>query len=372
MTLPRSVTSLRRSIVAVDRRLQAAIAERFRLARAIADSKVRWGLSLRDFPVEREVIARWRTALSPERVPTDWSEAIARGLIEESLRQQERVLNRSRRAPARTYDIAIVGGSGAMGRWLGRFFEDFGQRIGVVDPRKGPSRWRSIRDVETAARRADVVVFATPIRRTPSLYRRALAAEPSALLLDILSVKSPIAPMLRAAARDGRLVSSVHPLFGPSARALSGRNLLIVSCGVARADELARALFASSALSISQVPLDQHDRLIARSLGLSHAINLLFLSVVGAGATSAEEFAHAASTTFRRVAALARDVAGEGPELYLDIQSLNTHSRGMYDELHQALHHLEEVVAARDLGRFRDLVEAGVDKLDSVPRPTFD
>jgi chorismate mutase/prephenate dehydrogenase len=242
-----------------------ALDRRFRLAQRIGAAKAETGRALREYSVESNVIARWRERLDSWGVPPGRSEALAQWIIEESLRIQEEVLRGRPPEPASTFDIAIVGGAGAMGVWLGDFLEDNGHRVAVVDPRGAPAGRRSLPDIETAVREAEVVVFATPIRETAPLLRKAVTLPSDSLILDLLSVKAPIVPILKEAARMGRRVSSLHPLFGPSARTLSGRNLLVVSCGVEEADRAARSFFASSALTITDVALDRHDRLIAES-----------------------------------------------------------------------------------------------------------
>jgi len=361
--------NLRGQIAEVDRTIAGAIGRRLDLARRIGARKADRGEPMRDFGVEGEVLARWRRELGVAGIAPGRAEAIARWLVEESVRAQQEVLEVRPRAPGDTFDIAIVGGAGAMGGWLAGFFEDAGHRVAVVDPRPPGGGRPTFPDVETAAAKVDVLVFATPIRSTAPLLRRALATDSRALILDILSVKAPILGLLRSAAAAGRRVTSVHPMFGPSARTLSGRNLLLVSCGVPEADRDARALFQGSALSIAEVPLDRHDQLIAESLGLAHAVNLLFLAALAADPATPDDLAHAASTTFHRQSSLARAVAEEGPELYLDIQAMNPHSWGLYQELHAALDRLEGMVERRDLPGFSELVRSGRAKLDPGTEP---
>jgi chorismate mutase / prephenate dehydrogenase len=315
------------------------------------------------------VISRWRGGLDAWGVPPARSESLARWIIEESLRVQEEVPKSPASPSGAPQDVAIVGGAGAMGRWIGDFLEDGGHRVAVVDPRGALPGRPALPDVETAMRRSEVVVFATPIRQTGPLLKRAVAVPSEALVFDVLSVKAPIAPILREAAEHGRRVTSVHPMFGPSARTLSGRNLLVVSCGVPEADRAARSLFASSALNITEVTLEQHDRLIAESLGLSHAVNLLFLATLASDPLSPHELARAASTTFHRQSSLARALASEGPELYLDIQSFNPHTWGTFEELREALGKLQDLAERHDVPAFRALLDAGNAKLGASPEP---
>lgn len=366
---PNRLDELRRRIAEVDASIASSVRARLDLAREVADAKAAHQEATRDFTVEASVVGRWRDWLATAGIPAGRADAFARWLIEESVRVQEARAVPSPVASGSGRRIAVIGGSGAMGGWLCRYFEDAGHRVSVVDPRPDPVGRPMVGSVEEALQESEVVVFATPIRSTAPLLRRALEVPSPAVVFDVLSVKAPISAVLQAGAQAGHLVTSVHPMFGSSARTLSGRNLLIVSCGVPAADAVARSLFVGSALSVAEVPLERHDLLMAESLGLAHAVNLLFLASLAADPTSSHELARAASTTFHRQSSLARSVAEEGPELYLDIQSLNPNSWGMYQELRHALDRLEELVERKDLERFTQLLRGGVEKLAPGTEP---
>ena len=370
MTAPEpTLDELRREVESIDRAIADAIGRRLAAAQRIGAAKAATRAPTRDYAVEARVMERWREDLAPTGIPAGRAEAFARWLVEESVRVQEE-LARPRPAPTSdSREIVVVGGAGAMGRWLCGFFEDAGHRVSVVDPRAGPDGPPAHASLEAAAARAEVLVLATPIRASASILRQALATGTDALLFDVLSVKAPIAPILGSAAASGRRVTSVHPMFGPTARTLSGRNLLIVSCGVPEADRAARALFAGSALSIAEVALDRHDLLIAESLGLAHAVNLLFLAALAADPASPHELARAASTTFHRQSSLARTVAEEGAELYFDIQASNPHSSGMYLELRRSLDRLSGIIERGDLPEFAKLLRDGTEKLEPGSAP---
>ena len=255
-----------------------------------------------------------------------------------------------------------------MGRWLGDYFENQGHRVANLDPRASPDGRQRIRSLSEAAERSDVLVFATPIRTTAPLLRRAIALRSRALIFDVLSVKHPIASELRRGVKAGLRVSSAHPMFGPTARTLSGRNLLVVGCGNPEADREVRSLFEPTALSIAEIPLADHDRVIAESLGLSHAVNLLFLEALSDAPISRRDLGRAASTTFHGQCALARAVSTEGPGLYLDIQSTNPYSRRLYADLERSLKGLRQIVNRRDVAQFQRLLELGRGKLVEGPQ----
>ena len=83
---------------------------------------------------------------------------------------------------------------------------------------------------------------------------------------------------LRAA---GLRVSSIHPMFGPNTELLSGRHVIFIDLGQGDALERTRALFAPTMVEQVVMSLDEHDRLIAYVLGLSHAVNIAFLYRAG-------------------------------------------------------------------------------------------
>ncbi len=69
--------------------------------------------------------------------------------------------------------------------------------------------------------------------------------------------------------------------------------------------------------------LDEHDRLTAYILGLSHALNIAFFTVLANSGEAAPRLAEMSSTTFDSQLEVATRVAQESPELYYEIQSLN-------------------------------------------------
>lgn len=291
-------------------------------------------------------------------VPPERGEALARWLVEEALRVQERVGEPPERR-RKSADILVIGGAGSMGRWLVEFFRAGGHRVAVRDPRASSTASAesgSARGLGEAARAADVIVVATPMRVAPQIYRELWQTRTRATVFDVLSIKAPLRRAIRAGRRAGFHVTSVHPLFGPTTRTLSGRNLLVLDCGDNRANRVAENLFRPSSLSIHRMPLAQHDRLMAEVLALPHATSLLFsLALLRAGhATGA--LARAAPTSFVRQAEVARVVTGENPQLSYDIQALNPLSEGLFARLADALETLRAIVRRGDQRGYDRLV----------------
>lgn len=353
------LTELRTSLASTDAEIRHAIARRLAIARKIGEAKRAAGLPIRDFTAERGVLDRWREQLSGVEVPPERAEMLARWLIEEAVRAQER-LGEGTVPPARSSDILVIGGGGAMGGWMREFFRAGGHRVGVVDPKADPRRavgYTVRTDLERAAQDADVIVVATPMRAAPAVYRELLRTEAEGVIFDILSVKQPILPWVRRGVASGFHLTSVHPLFGPSARTLSGRNLLVLDCGDPRASLRAVQLFASSALTISEMPVEHHDALMTETLALPHVMSLLFGMTLAETPRPAGELYRSAPTSFLRQAEVAQVVTSENPELSYDIQTLNPSSAALFERLERALTALKRSVRESDRATYRRQME---------------
>ena len=66
------------------------------------------------------------------------------------------------------------------------------------------------------------MLLSTPVPVAAGILEEIFASHTSALIFDILSVKSPVIPVLRRMAEAGMHACSVHPMFGPNAAAVAG------------------------------------------------------------------------------------------------------------------------------------------------------
>lgn len=339
------LAELRAEVARTDARILQEAVHRLELVRRIGRLKSREHLPLRDYPLEAEVVARWVRGLGPGGVPPDRAEALVRWFLEESVAAQEALVG-PESAAGRGRETVIVGGLGQMGRWLSDYLAAAGCRVGIVDSREPPDHYpyEVHRSLPRAAADAEYVVLATPMRRTPAVYREILATETEATIFDILSVKAPILPWIRRGIERGYHLASAHPLFGPGTRSLFGRNLLVLDCGDPAAAASVERLFGGTSLRVRRLPLEAHDRLMADVLGLPHLIALLFARALEAGGVPAESLDGAASTSFRRIAEVARLVTGENPELVADIQLLNPASGAVLDRLQASVAELRQVL----------------------------
>jgi chorismate mutase / prephenate dehydrogenase len=354
----RQLKVLRDRLDQVDAELIELAAERQRIVSEIGRVKQGEGRQLRDFRREREVIGLVRTRA--ERVGLDpvVAEDLLKRLIEASLTRQEQERGRlAQRGHGRR--ALVIGGGGRMGRWLAAFLDNQGFDVLLADPTLEADDQRLFAHWEKAPQDVDVIAVAAPLAASSEIIRALAQQQSQALVFDIGSIKTPLTDALEAAASTGLKVCSVHPMFGPDTRLLSGRHVLLMDVGCSQAVDEARALFADTMAEVLEVPLAEHDRLIALVLGLSHAINIAFFLALERSGISASQLAGISSTTFKRQLDIARDVAAENPDLYFEIQRFNAHGALARTALAKAVSAIEASIASNDKSAFRELMLAG-------------
>jgi chorismate mutase/prephenate dehydrogenase len=109
--------------------------------------------------------------------------------------------------------------------------------------------------------------------------------------------------------------------------------------------------------------LDDHDRLIAYVLGLSHALNIAFFTALAESGEAAPKLARMSSTTFDNQLLVSGAVARDNPRLYFEIQNLNKFGLEPLDALCEAANRIRETVVAGDEAEFVELMQKGRDYL---------
>lgn len=358
---------LRRELSAVDRRIVELMAERQRIVGAIGRHKLTTGHATRDFEREKEVLQTTRGYARSLSVDPDLAEQVLRSLIQASLTNQEqhRVAAEGR-GDGRT--VLVIGGAGKMGDWFASFFASQGFSVTVADPaaEPGPERFLAWTDARRGGRLDhDVIVVATPLAVSAEILAELAEERPGGLVFDIGSLKTPLREGLEALAAAGCRVTSLHPMFGPDTELLSGRHLIVVDVGSEEATAEAKELFGSTMVQVLDMGLDDHDRLIAYVLGLSHALNIAFFTALAESGEMAPRLGRISSTTFDAQLRVSSAVARENPHLYYEIQRLNDFGLRPLDALNDAVGRLRRLVADGDEDGFVRLMEQGRDYLES-------
>ncbi len=349
---------LRNQLSAIDRQILELVADRQRLSGDIGALKRATGRPTRDFAREKQVLDKARALAAGLGVPPGLAEALLSLLIRSSLANQEQARVRAE-GQGSGKPALVIGGSGKMGRWFTEFLHSQGFNVLVADPAGPVPGFRHVTDWRETPDEFAVTVVSTPIPLTGSVLQELGSQRRSGLIFDIGSLKSPFVGQLKELCRLGLHVTSVHPMFGPDTELLSGRHVVFLDAGCPEATTGAAQLFASTMAAQIRMDLEDHDRLIAYVLGLSHALNIAFFTALAESGETVPRLADISSTTFDAQLQIAGRVAEENPHLYFAIQAENPFGLAALEELQRAVARIATVVRTGDEAGFVQLMEQG-------------
>jgi chorismate mutase/prephenate dehydrogenase len=352
-----SLEELRNGLSDVDRRIVELIAERQRIVGEIGRSKRSDGAATRDYAREKDVLDMGRAQAENLGLDPDLAENILRQLITTSLARQERerVIAEGQGDGRRAL---IIGGAGKMGGWFVDFFASQGFATSVADPgvASGAGNFSNWTD---AGVDYDVIVVAAPLAVSGRILAQLAVLKPEGLIFDIGSLKTPLIDGLQELQRAGCKVTSLHPMYGPDTRLLSGRHLIFCDAGCEEATAAAKKMFSATMVDQIDMGLEDHDRLIAYVLGLSHALNIAFFTALAESGEAAPRLAKMSSTTFDSQLLVSEAVAQDNPRLYFEIQNLNRYGLAPLEALTEAADRIRELVASGNEDGFVELMEKG-------------
>ncbi len=356
------LAALRAELADLDHKLLELVAERQETATRIGRLKQDLSEDTRNYAQEKEVVERARRISRRLSLPESLADELLSLLIRHSLTRQEQQ-NVVFHGGGDGRRVLVIGGAGKMGGWFVRFLDSQGFDVEIADPAGPVEGFAHLTDFTEATLDHDLIVVACPIRTANGILQELLRRRPRGVILDIASLKSPLRTGLLALADAGLQVCSIHPMFGPDTELLSGRHVIFITLGDALARREVRRLFEPTMAELVEMDLEDHDRLIAYVLGLSHALNIAFFSALAASGEAAPRLARLSSTTFDAQLEVAASVARDNPHLYFEIQSLNDYGSESLAALQKAVEHLRSVVRAGDEEEFATLMRKGLEYL---------
>lgn len=348
---------LRTELSRVDRQWVELIARRQQIVGEIGKAKRSSGKATRDYQREKDVLDMARARADELDIDPNLVGDIMRMLIRSSLARQEkdRVLAEGKGDGRR---ILVIGGAGKMGGWFVDFFRTQGFRTEIAD-RQVENASGQYKDWRDAGIDYDVIVVATPLAISNEILNELAEMQPQSLIFDIGSLKTPLRSGLDALRKKNCKVASLHPMYGPDTELLSGRHLIFVDVGCAEATASAKELFNATMVEQLDMGLDDHDRLIAYVLGLSHALNIAFFTALADSGEAAPMLATLSSTTFDAQLLVSAAVARDNPHLYFEIQNLNEFGLKPLQALCKSAETIRDLVAGGDESGFIELMRRG-------------
>ncbi|MCL0091254.1 prephenate dehydrogenase [Dehalococcoidales bacterium] len=223
--------------------------------------------------------------------------------------------------------IAIIGGSGKMGRWFANFLLNDGKEVVISGRNETKLREaqqqlgvRIATNVE-AVKGADIVLLSVPIESFEEVVTQISPyIKPRQVVIDITSIKVFPVAIMHKHLKTG-LVLGTHPLFGPGARSIVNQNFILTPTNEEERvlAQKIREYLESKGARVSLMTPDQHDEKMTIILGLSH-----FIAIVSADTLlSSDKLSQTEAIdgiTYKMLLTLVESVISEEPEFYASLQ----------------------------------------------------
>lgn len=253
--------------------------------------------------------------------------------------------------------IAIIGGAGRMGAWFAKYFSQKGHTVNIFDVRRRQAEEiaqqlgvEAFKDSSRAVKNSDHVLVSVPIEVTPLVVRELASLLRSDMILaEIASLKKGTQKVLREISRKGITTLSTHPLFGPGASDIVGKKIaLIPVSNQDRELEAAGELFPEA--NLLPIDADEHDRVMAAVLSLTHFVNVVYASALtNENLATLKKFA---GPSFITQLTLAQSVLSEDPSNYFSMQFLNKSTEVYLRKLLNGFSALRTSIQNEDRRRF--------------------
>ncbi|MBA7502078.1 hypothetical protein ES706_00654 [subsurface metagenome] len=248
--------------------------------------------------------------------------------------------------------FAVIG-AGAMGQWLAGFIKQNLGEVVVADAsatqaeRVAKELGIISKPIPEATAEAECVLVAVPISKIPEVIKSlAGQVQRGALLADITSVKSDVVEVMQTIEAKVELVS-LHPLFGPGAASVKGKDFVVVPVKPGRRYAALKHRLIELGARVTEMEAEEHDRLMAIIQCMTHFVLLAYLDALKSmkGLKKAEKFR---TPMFATLLDLAKSVLAGNPELYGELQVRNRYARVVRSSLLEACRSLDVAFSAGD------------------------
>jgi len=223
--------------------------------------------------------------------------------------------------------VAIIGGSGKMGRWFANFLLKEGKEVIII----GRNREKLLKakrqlgvEVATnveAVKSADAILLSVPIANFEEVVEQVSPyIRPEQVIIDITSIKVFPVETMHKYIKVG-LTLGTHPVFGPGAKSIVNQNFVLTPTNE-RERTLAqkvRKYLETRGAKVALMTPQEHDEMMAVILGLSH-----FIAIVSADTLVSfdrlKQMEAISGITYKVLLTLVESVISEDPELYASLQ----------------------------------------------------
>jgi prephenate dehydrogenase len=228
--------------------------------------------------------------------------------------------------------VSIIGGCGAMGRWMVSYLREIGGfQVTVADPDEieGAKLVKTTgvsyeKDNRKAVSESDVVVVSVPVEHAPQVIAEvAPCMKEGSLLVDITSVKTEAVSAMLKHAPPGVELLSVHPMFGPRIRDIRGQVVILIPVRSERWLSLVKGFLEKRGAEVVVSTVQDHDRMASIVQGLTHFTSMVFAGVIRDMNVDLKQSRRFSSPVYNALLPIVYRVICQNPELYAQLQVHN-------------------------------------------------
>ncbi|GAI68343.1 unnamed protein product, partial [marine sediment metagenome] len=223
--------------------------------------------------------------------------------------------------------VAIIGGSGKMGRWFANFLLKEGKEV-IITGRNERKLLEAKRQLGVGAatnveavKSADTILISVPIDNFEEVVEQISPyMRPEQVIIDITSIKVFPVETMHKYIKAG-LTLGAHPIFGPGARSIANQNFVLTPTNE-RERTLAqkvRGYLETRGAKVALMTPQEHDEMMAVILGLSHFIALVSADTL-LSFDRLKQMGAISGITYKVLLTLVESVISEDPELYTSLQ----------------------------------------------------
>ena len=239
---------------------------------------------------------------------------------------------------------------------MGSFFCDllsFDHEVAVLE--KDPKRMRFIynalrlqHEEEVASFEPELVINCVTLCYTIDAFKAVIPyLSHNCIISDIASVKTQLKEFYES---SGFRYVSTHPMFGPTFAnlgQLDKENTIIIAEGDHLGKIFFKDIYNNLHLHICEYSFEEHDRVVAYSLGVPFASTLVFASTM--------KHQDAPGTTFKRHMKIARGLLSEDDYLLTEIL-FNPRTPKQLERIQQELSLLQNIIQAKDTEAMKEFL----------------
>lgn len=260
--------------------------------------------------------------------------------------------------PPKLHTIGIVGGTGKMGGWFRRLFEQAGYNVVLSGLDGGLS-------VKECVSRSQAVLLSVPIADSVRVAREVSALlVPGQLILDNTSVKSQVMSALLEAVPDGVEVLGMHTIFGPDVESLRKRNTVFTR--TEKSGELAEEfehIFYKYGARLSYTDETNHDQQMAFHQNLEHFTKIVLAQVLARHVSSPDTTQAYSSPNSRASLRTMANVLRVDAKLLTEIQAHNSQGPAMISHFMTIARDMQALIEAGEFDALLERIQASLKAL---------